>query len=317
MRGFSRLLASTLLLCPTFAEATQFPDGRPVEMTVMFGAGSAADVTARYLADGMGRELGASIPVVNRTGGGGAAGYTYVANQPPDGYAVVWNSNSIVTNYYSGALPFNHAAFSPVARVGVETPAIAVRADAPWKTFKELVAHIQSGGSPIRVSNSGSGSHTHLAAAILFKVVGANVIHVPFSGGQAVTNLLGARIDATIQLPAALTPHVSAGSLRILAVLGAERDPVFPEAPTVQELGHPVDLEMWRGIAVPKGTPPETVKRLEDAIKRTVEGPSFQEAGRKLGFRPAFLPSREFDALINRDDAQLGGLMRELGLAKR
>src|SRR5947208_14843718 len=82
----------------TPAAAQQYPGGKPIEMTVMFGAGSAADVTARQLAEGMAKLLAAPIPIVNRTGGGGAAGYTYVAQQRPDGYSIIWNSNSISTN---------------------------------------------------------------------------------------------------------------------------------------------------------------------------------------------------------------------------
>ena len=115
------------------ARAEQYPGGRPIEMTVMFGAGSAADVTARYLADGIAKLLGVPVPVVNRTGGGGAIGYSYVSKQKPDGHSIIWNSNSISSTYHSGVLPFDYTAFDPVARVSLETPAIAVRADAPGR----------------------------------------------------------------------------------------------------------------------------------------------------------------------------------------
>src|SRR5262249_26256234 len=128
----SRLATVWLLALWTSAVgAKQFPDGKPIEMTVMFGAGSAADITARALADGMAKLLGAPVPVVNRTGGGGAIGYTHVSQQKPDGYAIVWNSNSISTNFHSGTLPFDYRAFDPVARVAIENPALAVKASAP------------------------------------------------------------------------------------------------------------------------------------------------------------------------------------------
>jgi tripartite-type tricarboxylate transporter receptor subunit TctC len=294
-----------------------FPNGRPVEMTVMFGAGSAADVTARHLADGMARVLGSPVPVVNRTGGGGAIGYTYVHQQKPDGYSIVWNSNSISTNFHGGLLPFDYMEFEPVARVSVEIPALAVRADAPWKTLRDLFDYAKANPGKVRIGNSGTGSHTHFASSALFITGGAQVVDVPFGEGQAVINLLGNRIEGVVQLPAALVPQVKSGDLRVLAVLGHSRDPVFPDVPTATELGYPVALDMWRGIAVPKGTPRPVVLKLQEAVKKTVESSDFQEAGKNLGFVPAYLSSDDFGKLIASDDAKLASLMADLGLKKK
>jgi tripartite-type tricarboxylate transporter receptor subunit TctC len=167
------------------------------------------------------------------------------------------------------------------------------------------------------VGNSGAGSHTHFAASALFATAGAKEIEVPFGQGQAVVNLLGGRIEATVQLPAAVVAHVKSNDLRVLAVLGSGRDPVFPDVPTAQELGYAVALDMWRGIAVPKGTPKPVVARLEDAVKRTVDSAEFAAAGRTIGFTPAFLPAEEFGRLIASDDVRLAGVMAELGLKKQ
>src|SRR6266853_4510722 len=130
-----------LLALVTFgAQAQEYPQRAPLEITVLFPAGTSADVTARMLADGMAKALGQRVLVVNRPGAGGAIGYRYVADQKPDGYSLVWNSNSISTTYHSGTLPFDYHAFDPVARVLVEAPVLAVRADARWKNLKELMA---------------------------------------------------------------------------------------------------------------------------------------------------------------------------------
>src|ERR1700692_4670255 len=230
------LLMMAAAAAPTLAQ--QFPGGKPVEMTVMFGAGSAADVTARYLADGMARALNVPVPVVNRTGGGGAIGYNHVSQQKPDGHSIIWNSNSISTNYHSGILQFDYRAFDPVARVSVETPVLAVRADAPWKTLKEFVEYAKSNPGKVRIGNSGAGSHTHFASSALFLTGGAKVIDVPFGEGQAVVNLLGSRIEGIVQLPAAVVAHVKSGDLRVLAVLGSKRDPIFPDVPAATEVGY-------------------------------------------------------------------------------
>jgi tripartite-type tricarboxylate transporter receptor subunit TctC len=297
--------------------AHDYPGGRPIEMTVMFGAGSAADVTARHLADGMAKLLASPVVVINRTGAGGAIGYRHVSKQNPDGHSIVWNSNSISSTYHSGMLPFDYSAFDAVARVSVESPVLAVRADAPWKDLREFLDDACAHPGKMRVGNSGTGSHTHFSAAALFGVARAEVIAVPFGEGQALVNLLGGRIEAIVQLPAALVAHVKSGELRVLAVLASARDQVFPEVPTAAELELPVSLEMWRGIAVPKGTPTPIIARLDDAIRRTVESQAFVDAGRALGFRPAYLPSREFAKLIASDDAQLAQLMLDLGLKNK
>jgi len=318
MRSIGSGILVAVALCagaPAFAQ--QFPQGKPVEMTVMFGAGSAADVTARYLADGMARALNVPVPVVNRTGGGGAIGYNHVSQQKPDGHSIIWNSNSISTNYHSGILQFDYRAFDPVARVSVETPVLAVRADAPWKTLKEFVEYAKSNPGKVRIGNSGAGSHTHFAASALFLTGGAKVIDVPFGEGQAVVNLLGSRIEGIVQLPAAVVAHVKSGGLRVLAVLGSKRDPIFPDVPTANESGYAVALDMWRGIAVPKGVPKPIIVRLQNAIKTTVESEAFKEAGKSIGFAPAYLPADDFGRLIASDDAKLASVMVELGLKKK
>src|SRR5258708_9473361 len=273
------------------ASADPFPQGTPVEMTVMFGAGSAADVTARYLADGMAKALGVPVPVVNLFVGGGAIGYNHVKQQKGDGHAIIWNSNSSSTNYHSGILQFDYTAFDPVARVSVETPVLAVRADAPWKTLKELVDYAKSNPGKVRIGNSGAGSHTHFASSALFLTGGAKVIDVPFGEGQAVVNLLGSRIEGIVQLPAAVVAHVKSGGLRVLAVLVSKRDPTFPDVPTANESGYAVALDMWRGIAVPKGVPKPIIARLQNSIKTTVESEAFKAAGKSIGFAAAYLPA--------------------------
>jgi tripartite-type tricarboxylate transporter receptor subunit TctC len=308
---------AALMMVSMTAFAQQFPAGKPVEMTVMFGAGSAADTTARKLAEGMEKALSAPVPVVNRTGGGGAIGYSYVQQQRPDGYSIIWNSNSVSTNYHSGIMAFDYKAFDAVARVSVETPAIAVSVDAPWKTLKELVEYAKANPGKVRIGNSGTGSHTHFVASALFGSSDAKIINVPFTEGQAVVNLLGGRIEGVVQLPAALVGQVKAGKLRVLAVLGEKRDPVFPDVPTAKEVGYAVVLDMWRGIAVPSGTPKPVVAKLQDAIKQAVEAESFKEAGKTMGFVPAYLPAQDFAKLIASDDVRLAQLMDELGLKKK
>src|SRR5262245_20777182 len=236
--------------------AQEFPQKGSIEITVLFPAGSSADVTARLLADGMSKQLGgAKVIVFNRPGAGGAIGYKHVAAQKPDGYSVVWNSNSISTTFHSGTLPFDYHEFDAVARVLVESPLIAVKGDSKWKTLADLVADAKSRPKGITVGNSGVGSHTHISSVALFKATGGQVVDVPFGQAQVVPSLLGGEVDAVVQLPAALSGYVKSGQVRLLAALVSSRDPALPEVPTAREQGFDVALEAWRGIATPKGTP--------------------------------------------------------------
>jgi tripartite-type tricarboxylate transporter receptor subunit TctC len=317
LRAFSAMAAIMAIVVASPVAAEEFPGGKPIEMTVMFGAGSAADVTARHLADGISKSLKTPVPVVNRTGGGGAIGYTHVSQQKPDGHAIVWNSNSISTTHHSGTLPFDYTQFEPVARVSLEIPVIAVKADSQFKTLKDLVEYAKANPGKVRIGNSGAGSHTHFTAAALMAKAGAKAVDVPFNGGEATVNLLGGRIEAVVQLPAAVAGHVKSGDLRVIASLGTKRDALFPDVPTAEEQGFAAGLDLWRGIAVPKGTPKEVITALQDAVKATVESPEFAEAGKKLGFVPAYLPAEEFGKLIAADDTKLETVMTELGLKKK
>ena len=302
---------------PVCAQEPQFPQKGPIEITVLFPAGSSADVTARLLADGMSRNLGgAKVIVFNRPGAGGAIGYKHVASQKPDGYSIVWNSNSISTTFHSGMLPFDYHAFDPVARALVESPVIAVKADSKWKTLGELVTDAKLRPKGITVGNSGVGSHTHISSVALFKATGGTIVDVPFGQAQVVPSLLGGEVDAVVQLPAALSGYVKSGQVRLLAALVPVRDRAMPDVPTARELGFDVSLEAWRGIAAPRGTPKAAIESLEGAIKKTVESPEFVQGCEKLGVRPAFMPAAEFGILIAREDTDLARIMQLIGLKK-
>lgn len=308
--------AALIAAAPVQGQETPYPKRGNIEMTVLFPAGTSADVTARLLAQGMAKHLGVNMIIMNRPGAGGAIGYKYLANQKPDGYSIVWNSNSISTTYHSGQLPFDYRSFDPVARVLVESPLVAVRAESKWKTLGDLMADAKTNPGRITVANSGLGSHTHLSGVALFKAAGAEIVDVPYGAAQVVPNLLGGHVDVAIQLPGALAGHVKAGTVRVLAALTSKRDPTLPDVPTAQELGIDVSLEAWRGIAVPKGTPKPVIAALEAAIRATVESPEFIANSEKLYVRPAFLPAAPFGEMIAKEDVEQARLMQQMGLKK-
>jgi tripartite-type tricarboxylate transporter receptor subunit TctC len=306
------LLAAVLAALAVPAAAQDYPGGKPIEMTTLFGAASASTQTARVLADGMAKVLGVPVPIIDKPGAGGAIGYTYLSQQKPDGHSIVWSSNSISTTFHTGQLPFDYKGFEHIARVTIENPALAVKADAPWKTLKELIEHAKANPEKVRVGNSGQGSQTHIASVALFSSVGAKIVPVHRTGGQATADLLAGRVEVAVQFPQALAPHVKSNDLRVLALLGNIPDPAFPDVKSAMQQGYNIDLGLWRGISVPKGTPKAVIARLEDAVKKAVESPEFKEAGQKIGFTPAFQPSDAFNKMIAEDDARLAAVIKEI-----
>ena len=313
-----KLLAGLALIAASHVHAQEppFPQRGPLEITVLFPAGSSADITARMLADGMTRFLAQRVLVVNRPGAGGAIGYKYVAAQKPDGYSLVWNSNSISTTFHSGQLQFDYQAFDAVARVLSESVLVAVRSDAPWRTLNDVVADAKAKPKVISIGHSGIGSHTHISLAALVRVAGVDVNEVPFAAAQVVPSLLGGHVNAVVQFPGALASPAKQGQLRLLAALTQQRDPAWPDVPTARELGMDVALDAWRGIAVPRGTPRQVIGQLESAIRTTVSSTEFIRGSESVGVRPAFLPAEEFSALVAKEDAELARLMQAIGLKK-
>jgi tripartite-type tricarboxylate transporter receptor subunit TctC len=308
--------ALALMAAPSFADTT-FPAGKTIELVTLFGAASASTTTARELAKGMEKALGAPVVIADKPGAGGAKGYIYLSQQKPDGYSIVWSSNSISTTFHSGQLPFDYKGLEHVARVTVENPALAVKADSPWKSLKELMDYAKANPGKVRVGNSGQGSQTHIASVALFSSIGAKVIPVHRTGGQATSDLLAGRIEVAVQFPQAVVPHVKSGDLRVLALLSNIPDPVFPDVKSAKDLGYNIDMPLWRGISAPKGTPKEVIAKLQDAVKVATESEAFKEAGKKIGFTPAYQPSDAFTKTIAADDALIAKVIKEIKAADK
>jgi tripartite-type tricarboxylate transporter receptor subunit TctC len=309
------LLVGLLAAGPAWGQGG-FPS-RPIELTVLFGAGSGADLLARKLAEAAAKDLGQPVAVVNRTGAGGAVGYTHVQGQPADGYALVWNSNSINTAYHAGNMKFDHTAFAGVAQLTTEPVSIAVKADAPWKDIREFIADARANPGKMRIGNSGRGSFTHLTAVALENRTGAKLTHVPFGQQLAVVTVLGEKIEASVQLPAEIMTQVTGKQVRVLAITGEARLASLPEVPTFKESGTDLALALWRGIAAPKGTPDAVIARLERAFTAAARSAEFREFAARMGAAVEIRGAREFDAFIAREDRDLAALMEQVGLKKQ
>jgi tripartite-type tricarboxylate transporter receptor subunit TctC len=295
------------------AHAQTYPS-RPIELIVPFAPGNAPDIVARGLAEGLGKQFGQQVVVVNKPGAGGAIGYKYLDSRKPDGYTMALSSNSVSTGFHSGMMPLGHKDFAHVARVCAEYPVLAVRANAPWSNLKDLVAHARRSPGSVRVGSTSIGSHMHLTAAAFFAEQGVDATLVPYPTGGHVTSLIGGEIDAIVTLTASVSQHTRGGPLKVLGVFASARDPVLPDIATANEQGFNFQSDLWRGITMPRGTPPAIVARMEEALGKVVNSPEFRQLGERTGFQPTFLPSEAFTRSVATEDAVIARVMARAGL---
>ncbi len=293
--------------------AAQYPV-RAIEFVIPFGAGGGADIEGRVLAKEMSRLLGVPVVPVNKPGAGGAVTYTYVKNAEPDGYTVAWNSTSILTTTNIGNVPFTHAALDHIGRVEYQPMPFAVRADAPWKTFADFVADCKANPGKFKISNSGTGSATHLAAIQLVNAIGCKVIHLPMGIKRRNSSVLSGEGDAMLAPLTGALRLSKAGKLRLLTIPSARRNAVIKDVPTAKEQGYDAVLDLFRGLSVPKATTPAVKAKLAAAMATAAKSPAFTALAAKKGFTIAPLGVREFEALLAVEDAKVKGIMQAAGL---
>jgi tripartite-type tricarboxylate transporter receptor subunit TctC len=262
--------------------------GKPIDLINPFGAGGAADVQARKLVEMLSRDLGQPVVVRNVTGAGGAIAYNEVQRARADGYTLIWSSGAINTLAARKQIKFDYQAFDYIAGVGFEAVAMAVNKAAPWKDFKEFIAHIKQNPGKVTVGNSGLGSVTHLVPLLMASKAGAPVVHVPFGTGLAVAALMGGKIDASSQHPAEILGQVKAGEVRVLAVSSERRIDLWPDVPTMKESGVDVVFNQWRGFAAPRGTPKTVIDKMSAIVKKAVESKEWGDFTASVGTTPQY-----------------------------
>jgi tripartite-type tricarboxylate transporter receptor subunit TctC len=295
---------------PSFAQ--QFP-AKEVQIIVPYAAGGATDLVFRALAASSQKHLGKAVVVVNKAGGGGAVGVTDAMRAKPDGYTLVTAITPLTILPHQVKTAFTYRDFEPVINVVQDPAMFQVRADAPWKDLKEFLGYARANPGLITVGNSGAGGGVHLIALAFEKAAGVKFNHIPFAGGgPSVTALLGGHVNAVSVSPPEGIPHVKAGKLRIIALFSESRMPDFPNVMTVREQGVDFAMGQWRGLAAPKGTPPEVVKVLHDAFKKGMEDATFVKNASDMSVALAYLGPTEFGKLMAADDQRYAKLVAEI-----
>ncbi|WP_263770963.1 tripartite tricarboxylate transporter substrate binding protein [Propionivibrio soli] len=307
-------LAAGIIVTPALAA---YPD-KPVTVICPWTAGGGTDVLLRALAKAAEKHLGQTINVVNQTGGAGAIGHNAIRAARPDGYTlgmITFELNSLPPQ---GLVPFTWKDFDPLMRINSDPAALTVRQDAPYNTVRGFMDYAKAHPGEITIGNSAPGSVWHIAAGLAAEKTGVQVKHVPFDGAQpAVTALVGGHIKAVAVSVAEVKGQVQAGNLKLLGVMSADRDKIFPDVPTFKEQGVDVQFYTWRGLGLPKGVPAPIKTKLADAFKKAYDSPEFQEFAAKASLNLAYQNSADFTKFLDQNYKDVEAVMKSLGLAKK
>lgn len=302
------LVAGLLAIVPAAVQA------QTTKLIVPFAAGGPADVTARLLAEKMGPLLGTTVIIENRPGANGGIAARQVASADPDGTTLMFATSGMLTisqALYKN-LPYDTLKdFAPVSRAVVNGTALIVRADNPVNNIKELIAHGQKLGKPITMGSAGVGNITHLYVELLRDATKMDIIHVPYKGiAPAVQDVIAGQIDGVFaDFPLSL-PQIRGGKVKSLGIVGSERNPSAPELVTIAEQGFPgVDGASWFGFLAPARTPPDTVKRIADAIAKSLEAPDVRQKLLTGGSAPSPTSPEQMKALIEAEQKRWGAVI--------
>jgi tripartite-type tricarboxylate transporter receptor subunit TctC len=280
MRKVAVFLSALLSVIFSSGAAAQAYPSKPIRVIVPFAPGGASDFVARIMQPRMGELLGQPIVVENRPGAAGNIGVDAAAKSAPDGYTVfLGNVGSIAIN----PSVFTNVSVNPLKDLVaitqvVDVPSVLVtHPSLPVSSTKELIAHAKANPGKLNYGSPGSGSLDRLEMELLRKLMGLDMVHVPYKGGAgpAVAGLMGGETQAMFATAASAMPGVKGGRLKILGVTSAKRMESLPEVPTMAEQGYPeLSASSWQGLFVPTGTPREAVERLFGVAVQTMQTPA-------------------------------------------
>ena len=317
MRRWIPALALVLGMVSLDAPAQGFPS-KPVRLVVGFAPGGAADTVARAYSDQLSRILGQPIIIENRAGAGSSIAADNVAHSPPDGYHVLIASPaSISVNpALNPKLNYKPSDLAPVTKVSASPLVLVVNPQTGINSVKELVAAAKKDPGKLNYATSGVGSAPHFGAVLFSQVAGIKMEHVPFKGGApAIVSVVAGDTQVTFGTPPSVLPMVKAGRLRALAVTNAERSPLMPDIPGMEEAGFPdYALSFWYGLFVPAGTPPDIIWKLYEAAAAAAQKPEVKAALAREGTEVSISKSpHDFADFLAEDSKFWVKLVRDSG----
>jgi len=269
----------------------------------------------------MEKELKQPVSVVNRTGGSGVTGHQAIASSPADGYTIGLITVEITMMHWQGLTPLTYADFTAIGLVNSDPAGVNVRADSPYKTVKDLLAAVKANPGKFKASGTGQGGIWHLAIAGLLKDQGIDPGALPWvpSNGAApgLQDLVAGGVEvAPCSLPEARS-LIDAGKVKPLAIMDANPSALYPKVPTLKkELGSNWTMAAWRVIAAPKGIPAEAQTRLVALLKKVHDSKEFRDFMAQRGFGVVWAAPQDAVKFMAKSDADLGAVMKSVGIAK-
>jgi tripartite-type tricarboxylate transporter receptor subunit TctC len=312
------VILAGFLVTPIWIGAQEKFPTKPIEITVPFAAGGSTDVLARLVSKYAPKYFDKPLVIVNKPGGGGSTGTEGVVRSKPDGYTLYLGQGSghdLVTPHFQKMPydPFND--LIPVCRLSIHSIVMIIRGDAPYKNLKEFIEWGKK-KDQVTASVSTKAGSVDITFQALGKATGLKMVTVPFRGGaESVASIVGGQTDCGGNHPSEVISHIKAKRLIPIGVALENRDPAIPEVPTFKELGfNVVSVGSVKGVAAPKGTPPDVVQYLTERFKKVCEDPEFIKSMKDIGQPVMFLPGPEFAKFLRGGYDQFGALIKEFNI---
>ena len=313
-----RLVLASAVLClgATLGAAqaqTAWPS-KPIRIVVGFAPGGSTDVMARIVAQSLTESLGQTVVIDNKPGASGNIAASEVIRAAPDGTTFLIAPTSVETAnpwlFKSSILPSRDLA--PVAAIGKTQMYLVAKPQIEARDAKELVAQARAKPNTMSYASAGTGTPPHLACELFKLATGTAITHVPYRGAApALQDVLSGQADFVCD-PGIAFPHIRSGKAKLLGVVSAKRSPFFPDVPTVGEQGFPgANLDIWFGAWAPKGTPPEILARLSEAVAKAMAQASVKTRYGELGAEPVQMGTADFRKLLAEEGSLLEKVIRE------
>jgi len=312
------LLAASVGLIAINGYAQDYPS-RTITITVPNPPGGMNQIHAQPLSATIEKLTGQPAPIVNRSGGTGAVGTAYVANQPPDGYNVLVNAANMYLviekdKLYGIKSPYSLDRIALLALMSASPLIMVVHPSLPVKNVKELNALAKSKPNEIVYASSGPYGIVHVPLAMYVDAAGVKIRHLPTTGGgPAIIQTLGGHAQVTAGGPASVYPHVASGKFRAIASWGTKPHPALPNVPTFKSMGYDIEAYLWVGLFTTAGMPEPTFNKMRELIRKAANDPGFKQTLEKVRVVPDYRDAPEFQKFFDADYKRMAAVIKKIG----